>query len=161
MDLSTDEIHGVIRQVKVSGWSMKGRSGTSEACNGWVNQAESDLTFDEAEGAADWLVVFLRNETWIYLLPCCVLGVTMSCDLKWNNHITPVPRLGSSWAYFTTCLVWLILPHSLISTNVSFYQPLTTVVWCGILLLHTSSLNRSLSRGLQQGWLPSATWQPS
>ena len=27
-----------------------------------VDQAESDLTSDEAEGAAVWLVVFLRNE---------------------------------------------------------------------------------------------------
>ena len=28
-----------------------------------VDQAESDLTSDEAEGATVWLVVFLRNET--------------------------------------------------------------------------------------------------
>ena len=34
MDLSTDEIQGVVRQVEVTGWSVEGRSGTSEACDG-------------------------------------------------------------------------------------------------------------------------------
>ena len=63
MDPSTDEVQGVVRQVEVPGWSVDGRFWTSEACDGWVDQAESDLTSDEAEGAAVWLVVFLRNET--------------------------------------------------------------------------------------------------
>ena len=34
MDLSMDEIQGVVRQVEVPGWSMEGRSGTSEVCDG-------------------------------------------------------------------------------------------------------------------------------
>ena len=36
MDLSTNEIQGMVRQVEVPGWSMhmEGRSGTSEACDG-------------------------------------------------------------------------------------------------------------------------------
>ena len=53
---------GVVRQVEVLGWSMEGRSGTSEACDSWVDQAESNLTSDEVEGAAVWLVMFLKNE---------------------------------------------------------------------------------------------------
>ena len=62
MDLSKDEIQGVVHQVEAPGWSMEGKSGTSEACDGCVNPTKSDLTSDEAEGAAVWLVVFLRNE---------------------------------------------------------------------------------------------------
>jgi len=42
---------------------MEGRSGTSETCDSWVDQAKGDLTSDEAEGAAVWLVMFLRDET--------------------------------------------------------------------------------------------------
>ena len=34
MDLSMDEVQGVVCQVEVPGWSMEGRSGTSEACDG-------------------------------------------------------------------------------------------------------------------------------
>ena len=47
-DLSTDELQGVVRQVEVPGWSMKGGSGHSETWNGWVDQAEGDLASDEA-----------------------------------------------------------------------------------------------------------------
>ena len=57
-----DEAQCVICQVKVPGWSMECGSGALEACDGLVDQAEGDLTSDEADGATVWLVVFFRNE---------------------------------------------------------------------------------------------------
>ena len=34
LDLSTDEVQRVVGQVEVPGWSMEGRSGASETCDG-------------------------------------------------------------------------------------------------------------------------------
>ena len=67
LDLSTDEVQGVLNYVEVPGWGMEGRSGTSETCDSWVDQAKGDLTADEAESAAVWLVMLLRYETCKFL----------------------------------------------------------------------------------------------
>ena len=132
----------------------------------WLSQSSWKWSYIWWSWGCCWLVgrISQKWDLQLFNLPAslCVLSVTMSCELKWNNHITNTctkarQQLGLLYHLFGMA----DLAHSLISTNVSFYQPLTTVVWCGILVLHTSSLNRSLSGGLQQGWLPSATWQPS
>ena len=52
LDLSTDEVQGVVFQVEVPGWGEESGSGTSETCDGLVNQTEGDLTSDKVEGAA-------------------------------------------------------------------------------------------------------------
>ena len=59
LDLCTDEVQGVVFQVEIPGWGVESGSGTSETCDGWVNQTEGDLTSDKVEGAAVRLIVFL------------------------------------------------------------------------------------------------------
>ena len=34
LDLSTDEVQGVVSQIQVPGWGMKSGSGTSKTCDG-------------------------------------------------------------------------------------------------------------------------------
>ena len=53
----------MVFQVEVPGWGVESGSGTSDTCDGCVNQIEGDLRSDKVEGAAVRLIVFLRDET--------------------------------------------------------------------------------------------------
>ena len=109
----------------LSGWSpgMEGRSGTLEACVGWVDQAESNLTFDEAEGAAVWLVVFLRNE---------------ACKSLKSNHgrRTPTSTCGQDQRSKGTMLhfkdtLFVCSPLLAFMSSVASISGGCTIRWCG------------------------------